>query len=47
MHMTILCAWNGVEEVQQECPSRRGGTRPIRFETPRWRPKAIHVRAQF
>jgi hypothetical protein len=47
MHTTMIGAWNGVEEVQQGCPSRRGGTRLIRFESQRWRPKAIQVRAQF
>jgi hypothetical protein len=47
MHTTMVGVWNGVEEVQQGCPSRRGGTRLIRFESPRWRPKAIQVRAQF
>jgi hypothetical protein len=47
MHTTIIGAWNRVEEVQQGCISRRGGMRLIRFESPRWRPKAIQVRAQF
>jgi hypothetical protein len=47
MHTTMIGAWNGVEEVQQRCTSRRGGTRLIRFESPRWRPKAIQVRVQF
>jgi hypothetical protein len=47
MHTSIIGAWNVVEEVQQGFPSRRGGTRLIRFESPRWRPKAIQVRAQF
>jgi hypothetical protein len=47
MHTTMIGAWNGVEEVQQGCPSRRGGTRLIRFEFPRWIPKAIQVCAQF
>jgi hypothetical protein len=47
MHTTMIGAWNGVEEVQQGCPSQRGGTKLIRFESPRWRPKAIQVRAQF
>jgi hypothetical protein len=46
VHTTMIGAWNGLEEVQQGCPSR-GGTRLIRFESPRWRPKAIQVRAQF
>jgi hypothetical protein len=45
VHTTMIGAWNGVD-VQQGCPSR-GGTRLIRFESPRWRPKAIQVRAQF
>jgi hypothetical protein len=47
MHTTMIGAWNGVEEVQQGCPSRRGGMTLIRFESPRWRPKAIQVCAQF
>jgi hypothetical protein len=47
MHTTMVGVWNGVEEVQQGCPSRRGGTRLIRFESLRWRPKAIQVRALF
>ncbi|CAO2168683.1 unnamed protein product [Urochloa humidicola] len=33
MHTTMIGAWNGVEEVQQGCPSRRGGMRLIRFES--------------
>jgi hypothetical protein len=47
MHMIMVGAWNGVEELQQGYSSRRGGTRLKRFESPRWRPKAIQVRAQF
>jgi hypothetical protein len=47
MHTTMIGAWHAVEEVQQRCPSRRLGTRIIWFESPRWRPKAIQVRAQF
>jgi hypothetical protein len=47
MYMTMIGAWKGVEEVQQGCPSRRGGTRLIRLESPMCRPKAIQVRAQF
>jgi hypothetical protein len=47
MHTTMIGAWNGVEEVQQECSSWWGGTRLIQFESPRWRPKAIQVRAMF
>jgi hypothetical protein len=48
MHTTMICEWNGVEEVQQGCPSRGGGgTRLIWFESPRWRPKVIQVLAQF
>jgi hypothetical protein len=46
MHATMVGVWNGVE-VQQGCPSRRGGTWLIRFESLRWRPKAIQVRALF
>jgi hypothetical protein len=47
MHTTIIGARNGVEEVQQGFPSQQGGPRLIRFESPRWRPKAIQVRVQF
>jgi hypothetical protein len=47
VHTTMIGACNGVEEVQQGCSSRGGGTMLIRFESPRWRPKAIQVRAQF
>jgi hypothetical protein len=46
MQMTVIGAWNGVE-VQQGCPSPKGGTRLIWFECPMWRPKEIQVRAQF
>jgi hypothetical protein len=35
MHTNMVGAWNRVEEVQQGCPSRRGGTRLIRFESPK------------
>jgi hypothetical protein len=47
MHTTMSSELNGVEEVQLGCPSRSGGTRLIWFESLRWRPKAIQVRAQF
>jgi hypothetical protein len=47
MHTTMIGAWNGVEEVQQGFPSQQGGPRLIRFESLRWRPKAIQVRVQF
>jgi hypothetical protein len=47
MHTTTIGAWNGVEEVQQGFPSQEGGPRLIRFESPRWRPKAIQVQVQF
>jgi hypothetical protein len=47
MHTTMIGAWNGVEEVQQGFPSQQEGPRLIRFESPRWRPKAIQVRVQF
>jgi hypothetical protein len=40
----MIGAWNGVEEVQQGFPSQQGGPTLIRFESPRWRPKAIQVR---
>jgi hypothetical protein len=47
MHTTTIGAWNGAEEVQQGFPSQEGDPRLIRFESPRWRPKAIQVRVQF
>jgi hypothetical protein len=47
VHTTKIGACNGVEEVQQGCSSRGGGTRLIQFESPRWRPKAIQVRVPF
>jgi hypothetical protein len=47
MHTTTIGAWNGVEEVQQGFPSQERGPRLIRFESLRWRPKAIQVRVQF
>jgi hypothetical protein len=40
-------AWIGESGVQQGFPSQEGGPRLIRFESPRWKPKAIQVRAQF
>jgi hypothetical protein len=46
MHTTMIGAWNGVEEVQQGFPSQEGGPRLIRFESPRWRLKAIQVRSE-
>jgi hypothetical protein len=46
-HITMSGAWNGEEEVQQGFPSQEGGLRLIRFESPRWRPKATQVRVQF
>ena len=39
MHMTMFGAWDRGEGGQQGCPSQ-GGPRLIRFESPRWRPKA-------
>ena len=47
MLMSMCGAWIGEEGVQQGFPSQEGGPRLIRFESPRWRPKAIRVRAQF
>ena len=44
MHMTVFGAWYGGVGGQQGCPSQEGGPRLIRFESPRWRPKAIQVR---
>jgi hypothetical protein len=47
MLMSMRGAWIGEDGVQQGFPSQEGGPRLIRFESPRWRPKAIQVRAQF
>ena len=47
MLMSMRGARNGEEGVQQGFPSQEGGPRLIRFESPRWRPKATQVRAQF
>jgi hypothetical protein len=47
MLMSIRGALIGEDGVQQGFPSQEGGPRLIRFESPRWRPKAIQVRAQF
>ena len=46
MHMTMFGTWYGGEGGQQGCPSQEGGPRLIRFESPRWRPKATKVRAR-
>ena len=43
MHMIMFDAWYG---GLQGCPSQEGGPRLIRFESPRWRPKATKVRAR-
>jgi hypothetical protein len=47
MLMSMSGAWIGEDGVHQGFPSQEGGLRLIRFESPRWRPKAIQVRAQF
>ena len=46
MHMTMFGAWYGGVGDQQGCPSQEGAPRLIRFESPRWRPKATQVRAR-
>ena len=43
MHMTMFGAWYGGVGGQQGCPSQDRGPRLIRFESPRWRPKATQV----
>ena len=43
MYMTMFGAWYGGVGGQQGCPSQEGGPRLIRFESPRWRPKATQV----
>jgi hypothetical protein len=45
--MSMCGAWIGEDGVQQGFPNQEGGPRLIRFESLRWRPKAIQVRAQF
>jgi hypothetical protein len=47
MLMSMRGAWIGEDGVHQGFPSQEGGPRLIRFESSRWRPKAIQVRAQF
>jgi hypothetical protein len=47
MLMSMHGAWIGEDRVQLGFPSQEGGPRLIWFESPRWRPKAIQVRAQF
>jgi hypothetical protein len=47
MLMSMRGAWIGEDGVHQGFPSQEGGPMLIRFESPRWRPKAIQVRAQF
>jgi hypothetical protein len=41
MLMSMRGAWIGEDGVQQGFSSQEGGPRLIRFESPRWRPKAI------
>jgi hypothetical protein len=41
MLMSMRGAWIGEDRVQQGFPSQEGGPRLIRFESLRWRPKAI------
>jgi hypothetical protein len=47
MLMSMCSAWIGEDGVQKGFQSQECGPRLIRFESPRWRPKAIQVRAQF
>jgi hypothetical protein len=47
MLISMRGAWIGEDEVQQSFPSQEGGPSLIRFDSPRWRPKEIQVRAQF
>jgi hypothetical protein len=47
MLMSMRGASIGEDGVQQGFPRQEGGPRLIRFESLRWRPKAIQVRAQF
>ena len=46
MHTTMFGTWYGGVGGQQGCSSQEGGPRLIRFESPRWRPKATQVRAR-
>ena len=43
MLTTMFGAWVGGVVGQQGFPSQEGGLRLIRFESPRWRPKATQV----
>ena len=43
MYMTMFGAWYGGVGGHQGCASQEGGPRLIRFESPRWRPKATQV----
>jgi hypothetical protein len=45
MLMSMHGAWIGEDGVHQGSPSQEGGPRLIPFESLRWRPKAIQVRA--
>ena len=44
IHMTMLEEPYGDQGDQRGCPKQEGGLRLIRFESPRWRPKATQVR---
>jgi hypothetical protein len=45
VHTTIIGVWHEEGGVQKGYPSQEGGLRLIQFESPRWSPKAIQVRA--
>ena len=47
MRTAILGDWHGDEGGQQGFPSREGGPKLIRFESPSWRPKTTQVRIHF
>ena len=44
IHMTMLGEPYGDQGDQRVCTKQEGGPRLIRFESPRWRPKATQVR---
>ena len=44
MDTVIVGEWHGVLQGHLGCPNQEGGTRLIRFESPKWRPKETQVR---
>ena len=44
MDMVMVGEWHRVLQGHLGCPNQEGGTRLIRFESPKWRPKETQVR---